>query len=88
MAGAFSFDSAKPVVYTAGMSVIKSIPFASRLRKFREAANLTQTELAAKLKCTPQAIWNLENGRNSLSVELAAALADALGVSIDRLIRD
>ena len=40
-----------------------AIKFGERLRESRLSKNMSQTELAAKIKLTPQWVSNIENGR-------------------------
>lgn len=56
--------------------------FASRLALARELRKMTQSELAAAVKMSTQAIWNYENRPDSASTRiLAFTLADALQIS-------
>ncbi len=54
----------------------------SELRKAREAAGLTTTELAARAGVSDGAIRGYEAGRNLPSVVTAQRIADALGVDV------
>ena len=54
--------------------------FASRLRELRNAAGLTQPELAERAGLTKDGIAHLEQGRRSPSWETVCALCKALGV--------
>jgi len=56
------------------------------IRHFRKALGLTQSELAQKLYLTPQNISKWENGLSSPDVSNLCLLAEALGVSVDRLL--
>ena len=57
-------------------------PFGARLRRLREAAGLTQEQLASKAGLTPKAISVLERGeRKRPYPHTVRALADALGLS-------
>ena len=56
------------------------------IRSYRRALGLTQAKLAAKLFVSPQNISKWENGQSSPDVTNLCALADALGVSVDRLL--
>ena len=51
-----------------------------RLRRFREAAELTQVELAARSGLTHEAISNLERGRRAPLASTVRRLAQALAV--------
>ncbi|MBE7008413.1 MAG: helix-turn-helix transcriptional regulator [Ruminococcaceae bacterium] len=61
--------------------------FSANLLKAREAAGLSQGQLAEKANCTQAAISNYENPMNPKLPYLntAASLANALGVSLDSL---
>jgi len=52
---------------------------AQRLTEEREAANLTQTELAKKARCSQATIADIERGRNSESAKLPS-IASALNL--------
>jgi transcriptional regulator with XRE-family HTH domain len=55
-------------------------PFGRRLRELREAAALTQAQLADRAGMHPQAVVKLERGEREPSWASAVALAEALGV--------
>ncbi len=57
----------------------------SRLRSYRKAANLTQTELAELAGVSRQLIGSVEAGRHLPRVDAALALADALEVDVAAL---
>lgn len=57
-----------------------------RIRQLREAKNLTQVQLAAKLSVTKQSVSNWENNYIQPSVEMAMAIADVFGVTVDYLL--
>jgi len=54
----------------------------SRLREYREAAGLSQTELAARAGVSRQLVGAAEAGRNLPRVDAAVALAGVLGVAV------
>src|SRR5437764_9986281 len=58
-----------------------STGFARKLRAAREAAGLTQAQLAEKAGCHPMTLAKLEAGRNEPAWPLVRALARALGVT-------
>lgn len=58
--------------------------FSENLMKYRKRCAMTQSQLAAKLNVTPQAVSKWENGSLPDS-EFLPRLADVLGVSIDAL---
>ena len=55
------------------------------IRKYRLQAEYTQEELAELAGCSDRHIGKIENAQNIPSLEMAAAIADALKVDIDRL---
>ena len=57
-----------------------------RIRKRREALNLTQQELAKTLGVTPQHISVVEQGKRVPSLTFLAKLAEKLGTNTDYLI--
>ncbi len=57
-----------------------------RIRKRREALNITQRELAQALGVTPQHISAVEQNKRVPSLTFLAKLAEKLGVSIDYLV--
>ncbi len=59
-----------------------------KLRKLREAAGLTQTDLAKAVGVTIQFISRAESGRKELSLSVAAAVARELGCKVDDFLRD
>lgn len=56
-----------------------------RVKRIREKRDIGQTELAARVSMSPQAIWNLENGIVGKTFSKLPALAKALGCRIDDL---
>jgi transcriptional regulator with XRE-family HTH domain len=56
------------------------------IRRFRKAKDFTQEGLASALKLSRTSITNIESGRQALSLELAARIADVLGVPLTRLV--
>jgi len=61
--------------------------FGRRLRELRTAAGRTQTGLAAEAGIDRSFYWNVEAGKNNISLEKIFALADALGVDVAELFR-
>lgn len=60
--------------------------FAARLKRLREAAGLTQQQLADAAGLAQGAVADLERGRRpDPRLSTALALAGALGVSVERL---
>lgn len=56
------------------------------IRHFRKALGLTQAQLAARLYLTPQNISKWENSQSVPDVENLCLVAEALGVSVERLL--
>jgi XRE family transcriptional regulator, fatty acid utilization regulator len=61
--------------------------FGQRLRHIRRARGLTLTELGERVGRAPSALSLLENGRREPKLSLIEALASALSVSVDELMR-
>ena len=57
-----------------------------KLTQARKAAGLTQTDVAAKLDVSRQAVSRWESGQSKPSTERLLALGELYGVSIDRLL--
>jgi DNA-binding XRE family transcriptional regulator len=57
--------------------------FAGRLRELREAAALTQADLAEKAGLTREGVAQLETGRRKPAWETVLALCEALGCSCE-----
>ena len=57
----------------------------NRVREFREAAGLTQAELAQAAGLTVGAISQIERGENEPKLGTAASIARVLGTSVDAL---
>lgn len=57
-----------------------------RIRQLREARGMTQVELARQLSVTKQSVSNWENNNIQPSVEMAVAIADFFGVTLDDLL--
>lgn len=60
--------------------------FSARLRALRQAEGLTLEQLGAPLGATKATIGNLEHARKKPSLDMAIALADYFGVSLDYLV--
>lgn len=61
--------------------------FAARLRELRQARGLTQRQLAERAVLSVFTLRDYEQGKSAPTLPVAAALADALGVSLDGLTR-
>lgn len=59
--------------------------FATRLRQLRTEAGLSQSELAKRSGIPQPNISGMENGIRAPTWVTACRIADALGVSVDRL---
>lgn len=57
-----------------------------RIKLFRERRDLTQKDLAALVGVHQTKISQVETGERGISLDLAAKIATALGVSIDDLV--
>src|SRR5215813_13681220 len=62
-----------------------SIEFENRLRQRRNAAGITQLELARRAGITRQSLIHLESGRFVASTTVALKLARALGCAVEDL---
>src|SRR5262245_41846721 len=60
--------------------------FKENLRSLREQAGLTQTEMAGKARVPFRSYQNWETGLREPRIDALAALAKALGVTIDELV--
>ncbi|MCI2242655.1 helix-turn-helix transcriptional regulator [Adlercreutzia faecimuris] len=58
------------------------------MRDAREAAGLSQAELAARVDATRQTIGLIEAGRYNPSLRLCTAICRTLGVTLDDLFWD
>ena len=63
------------------------ISFGANIRKYRKLAGLTQEKLAELVGCSNSHIGQIENGRGIPSLETTVAIANALGVLVDQLIK-
>lgn len=57
----------------------------ANIKRFRESKNMTQQQLAEKLKVTDKAVSKWETNRGYPDISLVEPLADALGVSLIEL---
>lgn len=65
--------------------MVKPTRVTNSIRPTREAAGMTQAELARTVGVTRQTLIAIEQGRYSPSLELAFQLARAFGVGLDDL---
>lgn len=55
------------------------------IRELREAAGLTQVQLAHEVGVTPSAVYNWERGRNEPKASEVRSMARRFGVSMDAI---
>lgn len=60
--------------------VLDSNIIGNRIKKFREASNITQEQLGEQINLSRNQVSNLERGTNKLSYKTLAELCDALNV--------
>lgn len=65
--------------------MVKPTLVTNRIRSHREAAGLTQAELARTVGVTRQTLNAIEQGKYSPTLELAFQIARAFGTGIDAL---
>lgn len=65
--------------------MVKPTKVTNSVRAVREAAGMTQAELARQVGVTRQTLIAIEQGRYSPTLELAFQLARAFGVGLDDL---
>ena len=58
----------------------------ARIAMYRKLARLTQEQLADLADCAPSFIAQIEVSRNAPSLDMLFAIADALGVTADKLL--
>ncbi len=59
--------------------------FGANLKKYRELANLSQTELAEKVSCNPKYLSEIETGKSFASSELIEDLVSVLQIPVSYL---
>lgn len=57
-----------------------------RIAALRRSANLSQAELASKLKISPSAVGMYEQGRREPALDVLVAMAEIFGVTLDFLV--
>lgn len=57
----------------------KALPFTNRVKELREAAGLTQADLAEAISMTRQTVLAIERGKYSPSLDAAFRIARKLG---------
>ncbi|MFC8680344.1 helix-turn-helix transcriptional regulator [Microbacterium ureisolvens] len=65
--------------------MVKPTKVINSIRAVREAAGMTQADLARRVGVTRQTLIAIEQGRYSPTLELAFQLARAFGVGLDDL---
>lgn len=65
--------------------MVRPTKVTNSIRAVREAAGMTQAELARRVGVTRQTLIAIEQGRYSPTLELAFQLARAFGVRLDDL---
>lgn len=65
--------------------MVKPTRVTNSIRVVREAAGITQADLARRVGVTRQTLIAIEQGRYSPTLELAFQLSRAFGVSLDDL---
>ncbi|MBW9109135.1 helix-turn-helix transcriptional regulator [Microbacterium trichothecenolyticum] len=65
--------------------MVKPTKVTNSIRAVREAAGITQAELARRIGVTRQTLIAIEQGRYSPTLELAFQLARAFGLGLDDL---
>jgi transcriptional regulator with XRE-family HTH domain len=63
------------------------MPFGETIQKLREAAGLSQSEMARKAGIPVRSIQNWEQGHRMPRPQVLLSLASALGVSVEKLIK-
>jgi len=65
----------------------KPLPFTNRVRDLREAAGMTQADLATAIAMTRQTVIAIERGKYSPSLEAAFRIARVFGVGLEEVFR-
>lgn len=60
----------------------------TRLRAARRKAGLTADQVAARVHRSPSVLWSYEQGRARPPVDIAAGLAEVIGVPLAELLAD
>lgn len=83
---ASAVESRPFVVFNDGMAeTLKSL--AHRLKMTREALDLTAAELCRQIDCKPNRWSQYEKGERKITLEVANALCDEFGLSLDWIYR-
>ena len=68
------------------MGANSELTFGARLRLHREAAELTQAELAQAVGCAVVTVWRYENDRQHPGGATLRRLGEVLNTSVDELL--
>jgi transcriptional regulator with XRE-family HTH domain len=60
----------------------------AKITMLRKQKGWSQTELAKKIDCSRATLINYEGNKNIPSIDVAAKIAKALGVTLDYLVKD
>ena len=60
---------------------------ANRVKQYRKAARMTQSQLAERAGVSRQTISDIETGKHDPTISVALLLARALGVKVDNLFK-
>jgi transcriptional regulator with XRE-family HTH domain len=63
----------------------KNLALGKRIKRFREKADLSQEELAVKVRLTQTSISLIETGKRGVSIATLQKIANALGVKVSEL---
>lgn len=66
----------------------EKVDIGSNIRSYREALSLTQKQLADQVNVNNTMICQIERGSKTPNITLVIAIADALGCSIEDLIKE
>ena len=79
-------ESCSFVAFNGGMAEsLKSL--SARLKMTREALDLSAADLCRQIKCKPNRWSQYEGGERRITLEVANALCDTFGVSLDWIYR-
>ena len=59
----------------------------NKVKQYRKAARMTQSQLAERAGVSRQAISDIETGKHDPTISVALLLARALGVKVDNLFK-
>ena len=69
------------------MDLTSAAAIGARLRSFRDMLGLTQHTFAKRAGLTQQALAQYESGKRKPAVDIAAALCDTYGLTLDYIYR-